>query len=113
MKAPCDKLVYTEELFLECPQTGEKLDLYEAAYLSKKGRVKVGDGEGRQLDWVSLILMASRHEPRSWVMFSVYYDLREKGRVPKLGPLPEAFTLYKSGAPRSLVVVLEETFRSP
>lgn len=109
MTVACDKLVYEGSLFLECRESGEKVDLYEAAYLTMKGQVEVQDREGRRLGWIDLIIEASSHEPHSWVMFTVYYDLRERGRVLKLGPLTNAFTLYKSGSPRSIVMVLEET----
>lgn len=107
----CEKLVYNGEPFLECVEGGGRIDIYEAAYLQRKNRVEIIGSDGAPLDWISLIIEASRNEPRSWVMFTVYHDLRERGRVLKLGPLPNAFTLYKTGAPRALVIVLEETYK--
>ncbi len=105
----CRKAVFKGELYCECVDDNSRIDVYEAAYKVKKGFMEVTDENGVQLTWFEVIRRFSRTEPRAWIMFTVYNDLRERGRVVKLGPYENSFTLYVSGKPKAIIFVLEET----
>lgn len=99
------------ECFFECEEGG-RLDPYETLYELKKGKVVVKDHSGTAYgSWFEALKDFSVCEPRAWIMFSVYYDLRERGRVLRTGPLPNSFTMFKGPKPEALVIVLEETVK--
>jgi len=109
----CKAAVYSGGSFGVCVEPEhpdeKEVDVYQLAYLAKKGRAAVRSPDGKTLSWFEVIERYSKEEPRAWVMFSVYYDLTERGRVVKVGPHREGFTLYKGGKPVANVLVLEET----
>ena len=105
----CKLAVYRGGETGECVEREEEIDVYQLAYASKKGRTRVVGSDGQELSWFDIIKLYSKREPRAWIMFSVYYDLMERGRVVKRGPHKEGFTLYRSGKPVANIFVLEET----
>jgi tRNA-intron endonuclease len=95
-----------------CDETSRELDPYETIYEFKKNKLVVKDSDGNVYSgWFEALKHFSTCEPRAWIMFSVYYDLRERGRMLKTGPLPNSFTMYKGPKPESLIIVLEETVK--
>uniref|UniRef100_A0A7J3ZL91 tRNA intron endonuclease catalytic domain-containing protein n=1 Tax=Fervidicoccus fontis TaxID=683846 RepID=A0A7J3ZL91_9CREN len=105
----CKLAVYHGGETGECIEKEKEIDVYQLAYSCKKGGTKVVGPEGRELTWFDIIKLYSKDEPRAWIMFSVYYDLKERGRVVKRGPHKEGFTLYRGDKPVANVFVLEET----
>lgn len=101
-----------EKCVFICDETSGELDPYEAIYEFKKNRAIIKDADGKVYsDWFEVLKLYSMCEPRAWIMFSVYYDLRERGRILKTGPLPNSFTMYKGPKPEALILVLEETVK--
>ena len=109
MSSGCRKAVFKGDLYCECIEDGGKIDVYEASYKAKKGVLEIIDETGETLTWFEAIRRFSEKDPRAWIMFTVYNDLRERGRVVKLGPYENSFTLYVSGKPKAIIFVLEET----
>ncbi|HDD05172.1 MAG TPA: tRNA-intron lyase, partial [Candidatus Aenigmarchaeota archaeon] len=58
---------------------GEKLtlSLVEALYLVERGKLRVFKGE-QELDYDSLLKLAADLEPRFWVRYCVYRDIRRR-----------------------------------
>ncbi|HEW64276.1 hypothetical protein [Fervidicoccus fontis] len=106
----CTKAKYLREKRELVCYTGEKLDFYETAYMCKKGKIIITDEDQKTLEWYDIVLDRSQLENNAWILFSVYYDLRERGRILKYGPFQNSFTLYQNNKPISLVFVYEETF---
>ncbi|MEM1619280.1 MAG: hypothetical protein QXU97_03450 [Fervidicoccaceae archaeon] len=107
--APCSIAVYRGGPTGECLEPPGEIDVFELAYATKKGKTEARGSDGNKIDWIDVIRIYSSEEPRAWVMFSVYYDLIERGRLVKRGPLPHGFTMYSGGKPLANIVVLEET----
>lgn len=63
---------------------GEKLtlSLVEALYLVERGKLRVFKGE-QELDYDSLLKLAADLEPRFWVRYCVYRDIRRRGYITK------------------------------
>lgn len=96
----------------ECEEGGEELDPYEVLYSLKKNKAAAKTPEGALFSsWFNALRLYSTCDPRAWIMFSVYYDLRERGRILKTGPLTNSFTMYKGARPHALIIVLEETVK--
>ncbi len=108
----CNRVFFDGERFF-CKNGSEHLDPFHVVYKAKKGQVSIVGLDGRQLSWfdVARVLSASWHD--FWIMFAVYYDLRERGRILAHGPLPNSFTLYMGGKPKLNVFVAEETVSFP
>lgn len=109
----CKKIVFTDKGVCWCEEIGDQIEVYDALYRARKGFSELVDENGKTLTWFEAIRRFSVHEPRAWIMFTVYNDLRERGRVIKLGPHSNGFTLYKGGKPYANIFVLEETVEFP
>ncbi|RLI09055.1 tRNA-intron lyase [Candidatus Bathyarchaeota archaeon] len=65
---------------------GLVLDPWEALYLVEKGRLEVLDSEEkRRLDFQELLERLEAIDKRTWAMFLIYRDLRERGYVVRSG----------------------------
>ena len=75
------------------------LEPWEALYLVEKGRLEVLDSEtGRNLDFQALLRRLGAVDKRTWPLFLIYRDLRERGYVVRSGFGPElVFRLYDRG----------------
>ena len=91
---------------------GDKLVLepVEALYLAYTGRLKVKHGD-EVLECNKLLEIFKERDPHVWVVFSVYYDLRRRGRVVKPGPARNSLLMFKGKNKPSkyIVYVVEET----
>ena len=98
---------------LHCDRGESEINVFDALYRAKKGEVEVIDASGRRLGWFELARRLSMKDENLWIMFAVYYDLRERGRRAEHGPFQNSFTLYMGGKPKMLVFVTEETVSFP
>ncbi|HII30070.1 tRNA-intron lyase [Candidatus Woesearchaeota archaeon CG08_land_8_20_14_0_20_47_9] len=55
----------------------------EGLYLLQKGKAAVYDGRGRPVGEDEFIKRASRFEPRFWIRFQVFKDIRDRGYIIK------------------------------
>ncbi len=60
-----------------------QLSLTEALYLMEKKKIVVLDGKNKSLDFPSFVSKASRAEPKFWIRYAVYKDMRNRGYVVK------------------------------
>ena len=76
-----------------------RLTVAEALYLLERGRVKVFDEEGRELGFEELARRLMSKDPRAWLKYLVYSDLRRRGYVVKEGFSDRVeFRVYRRGA---------------
>jgi tRNA-intron endonuclease len=107
LKCRIAKLVGDE---LYCSEGESKLEFYEAIYKAKKGTLKIIK-EGKELSWLEALLQKTKNDQNAWIIFSVYYDLIERGRKTREGPFPNTLELISDGKPYAIVFVVEETVR--
>ena len=108
----CKRALYADDKFV-CLKNNEELSVFDVLYNGKKGELEIIDENGANIDWFELAIELSRKEAELWIMFTVYYDLRERGRKTEQGPFNNSFTLYIGGKPKMLVFVTEETVSFP
>jgi tRNA-intron endonuclease len=60
-----------------------ELSLMEALYLVEKGSLQVLDGRSKVIDYDRFLKKARKREPRFWIRFSVYRNIRSKGYITK------------------------------
>lgn len=60
-----------------------QLSLTEALYLMEKKKITVFDGKNKQLDFPHFVTKASKAEPKFWIRYAVYKDMRNRGYVVK------------------------------
>jgi len=72
-----------------------RLDPVEALYLTYIGEITVYSNSNI-LDFESLVKILHSKDPLLWVKFTVYYDLRSRGRVVRPGVTDNSLLLYSS-----------------
>lgn len=82
------------------------VDFIEAAYILQSTKGIVIDSSGNPLDLKTLFIKYSR-KSIDWAKFSVYYDLRKRGRKVKIG-FTENDLIVEYGNERMLIFVTEE-----
>jgi tRNA-intron endonuclease len=60
-----------------------ELSLIEALYLVETGKLDVFDGRNRKLEYDEFLRKCLRTEPRFWIRFCVYRDIRGRGYITK------------------------------
>jgi tRNA-intron endonuclease len=60
-----------------------ELSLIEALYLIEHGSLEVVDGRNKPMDYETFLGRASRREPRFWIRFCVYRNIRGRGYITK------------------------------
>ncbi len=75
--------LYNQGRFGELKEGKIQYSLVEALFLLEKERAKILDGRKKQLDFESFIRKAKRYEPRFWVKYCVYRDMRSRGYIVK------------------------------
>lgn len=60
-----------------------QLSLLEALYLIEKGTLVVVDGRNKEIDSDRFIKKAKKTEPKFWVRYSVFKDMRDRGYIIK------------------------------
>jgi len=108
LKCTSAKLVKDEVV---CSDSEAKLELLEALYKSKKGSLKIFDEKGKEISWLDVIVRKIKQNPNLWILFSVYYDLTERGRKVREGPFPSTLELLSDNRAYALVYVIEETIK--
>jgi len=96
----------TEGYGFEGPE-GLRLTPLETAYLLYKGRISA-TLDGREAGFRDLMAYYSRRNELMWVMFTVYYDLRKRGRKPVQGPSRNSLVFRDPRGNIVEVYVLEE-----
>lgn len=86
---------------------GLHLSPLETAYLAYKGRLTV-TMNGREMGFRDIMAYYSRRDEMMWVMFTVYYDLRKRGRKPVQGPSRNSLVFKDPRGGLVEVYVLEE-----
>lgn len=94
-----------------CVERKMKLEFYEAIYKAKKGALKIIDENGKELTWLDALFLRTKIDQNAWIIFSVYYDLIERGRRTREGPFPNTLELISDGKPYALVFIVEETVK--
>jgi len=76
-----------------------RLTMAEALYLLERGRVEVFDELGNRLSFEDLAKRATSKDPKAWLKYLVYSDLRRRGYVVKEGFSERVeFRVYRRGA---------------
>ncbi|NPA76310.1 MAG: tRNA-intron lyase [Candidatus Diapherotrites archaeon] len=83
MDKPYSKLV--ERAWGEKTPEGLVLSLYEAAYLLEKGKIRVYDEKGNELDLDEFLQRAETAEKEFFIKYVVFRDIRDRGFVIKTG----------------------------
>ncbi len=60
-----------------------QLSLLEAMYLLEKGRLEILDGRGKPIDPEKFLKKAKRLEPKFWIRYCVFKDMRNRGYIIK------------------------------
>ena len=60
-----------------------QLSLLEAAFLLERGKIKLYDLRNKELTFEQFIRKAKRLEPRFWIRYCVFKDLRTRGYIVK------------------------------
>jgi tRNA-intron endonuclease len=113
LRKSCKKGLVTGPKIVCRDKKSVNLDLFEAVYKAKKGEMTLIDEDEKILSWFDAARILSKFKHNFWIMFSVYYDLRERGRNLSYGPYENSFTLYMKDKPLYHVFVTEETFSFP
>ena len=87
---------------------GLHLSPLEAVYLVYKGRL-IATMDGQEMSFRDLMAYYSRRDEMMWVMFTVYYDLRKRGRKPVQGPSRNSLVFKDPRGGLVEVYVLEES----
>ncbi len=80
----------------------------EALYLAYRGRIIV-ELKGSALSFKDLMAFFSRRDEMLWVKFTVYHDLRNRGRRVSPGPRDNSLVYLSPNGRRIEVYVLEES----
>lgn len=60
-----------------------QLSLLEGLYLMEAGKLLVKDAKGKKVDFDAFVKKASKIEPKVWVKYVVFKDLRNRGYIVK------------------------------
>ena len=60
-----------------------QLSLLEALYLIEKGRLVVLDGRNKPIDFDKFLKKAQKVEPKFWIKYCVFKDIRDRGYIIK------------------------------
>lgn len=75
-----------------------ELALVEALYLMEKGDIIIRSNKGRVMSFKKFVKEATKSEPRFWVRYSVYADIRKRGYITKTALKYGAdFRVYERG----------------
>ncbi len=85
------------------------LDPLETLYLVYRGRIRAVGGDGKPLSFRDLMIRFSKSDEMLWVRFTVYHDLRSRGRRVSRGPRSNSLVYRDPGGRRIEVYVLEES----
>jgi len=75
--------IYNKGRFGEIVNKKLELSLVEALYLMNKGDLEIRSESGRKLSFDSFVKRASKIDPKFWIRYSVYSDIRKRGYITK------------------------------
>ncbi len=80
------------------PDGGLRLEPYEALYLASKGRVRLLQG-GREVEFDRAAQYFLKRDPRVWLKYTIFSDLRNRGYIVKRGFTERVveFRVYERG----------------
>ncbi len=75
---------YNQSRFGEITENGKvELSLLEALYLMEKGKVKIRNDSGKELNFETYLKRARKVEPTFWIRYCVFRDMRNRGYIIK------------------------------
>jgi len=77
------KELYDQSRFGEPHEDKFEYSLVEALYLSEKKRMVVYDDKNKKVDYDDFVKMAREIEPKFWIKYIVYKDMRSRGYIVK------------------------------
>jgi tRNA-intron endonuclease, archaea type len=78
------KELWEQSRFGEEPKNGRvELSLIEAMYLLQKERIEILDGRNTPYTFERLLKLCIRTEPKFWIRYRVFSDLRDRGYIVK------------------------------
>jgi len=89
---------------------GDKLHFapYESFYLLEKGKIKVYEKRGKELELRDLVRKFSAGKPEIWIKYLVYRDLRDRGYIVRESSKAFDFDIYGKGPMRRLISIIYE-----
>jgi len=60
-----------------------ELSLVEALYLLEKERIILVDNKNKEMDFESLLKKSKKTEPKIWIRYHAYSDMRDRGYIVK------------------------------
>ncbi|HXX72646.1 MAG TPA: hypothetical protein VEI80_03055 [Candidatus Acidoferrales bacterium] len=81
---------------------------YESFYLLEKGKIKVYEKRGKELELRDLVRKFSAGKPEIWIKYLVYRDLRDRGYIVRESSNTFDFDIYGKGPMRRLISIIYE-----
>src|SRR3989338_6206508 len=75
--------LYDQSRFGEPYENKIQYSLVEALYLLEKGKMNVQDNKSKSIDYDRFIKLATSIEPKFWIRYCVYRDMRSRGYIIK------------------------------
>ena len=75
--------LYDQSRFGEPYENKIQYSLVEALYLLEKGKMNVQDNKSKSIDYDRFIKLATSIEPKFWIRYCVYRDMRSRGYIVK------------------------------
>lgn len=90
---------YNQSRFGSLAENGKvELSLLEALYLMEKGRLLVRSDTGRKLTFETFLKRARKVEPKFWIRYCVFKDMRNRGYIIKTAlKFGADFRVYERG----------------
>lgn len=78
------RLLYDQSRYGSLLEDGKvQLSLLEGLYLMDKRKIKVVDGRNKEIDFQKFLRKAQRLEPKFWIRYCVFKDIRNRGYIIK------------------------------
>lgn len=87
---------------------GKKISYLEALYLLNKGKATFLTEGGDKLSFKEAVLLLEKRGVLDWDKFSVYVDLRERGRISTEGPFKEALEIVTDNLNSDLIFIVQD-----
>lgn len=78
------RLLYDQSRYGSMSDDGRlQLSLLEGLYLMQKKKIKVVDGRGKEMSFENFLKKAQKLEPKFWIRYCVFKDMRNRGYIIK------------------------------
>ena len=103
LNSPTAQSLYEKNYFgTLLPNNSLELDVLEALLLIERSRIKIFDENKKEMTAEQILSIVVEEEPRIWVKYLVYRDLRQRGYMVRLGYGDGIdFRVYPRGSTRS------------